>query len=70
LVLYRREGILDKKAGLLGRKGCLTLKIKLGYVQIFQPSVGKRGPGYACGKIEFEIFLETEFRSWSEQRKY
>jgi len=47
LVLYRREGILDKKEGLLGRKGCLTLKIKLEYVQIFQPSVGKRGPVYA-----------------------
>jgi hypothetical protein len=66
LVLYRRERILDKKEGLLGRKGCLTLKIKLEYVQIFQPS-GKRGPVYACGKIEFELFLETEFRSWSEQ---
>jgi hypothetical protein len=64
LVLYRREGILEKKEGLLGRKGCMTLKIKLEYVQIFQPSVGKRGPVYVFGQIEFELFLETEFRSW------
>jgi hypothetical protein len=52
LVLYRRERILDKKEGLLGRKGCLTLKIKLEYVQIFQPSVAKRGPVYACQSNE------------------
>lgn len=35
-------------------------------MQIFQTSVGKRGPVHVCGKIEFELFLETEFRSWSE----
>jgi len=46
LVLHGREGILYKKEGLLGREGCLTLKIKLENVQVFPPLIWERESPY------------------------